>query len=114
MADAAGRAIALVARQGTTTGQALFAARVQEVLAQYQDIASEACWQAMAQLVAQEWVTLSQDQAPVQTWGMLSRCAETVLKLRRVARGSQQGSADDALTEFRRMMADIAGDDDEV
>ena len=45
-------------------------------------------------MIAQEWLVLCRDQPPVATWKVLSRCTETVLKLRRVAKRGQ-GQGDD-------------------
>jgi hypothetical protein len=115
MSDPTARALALVATAATkaTPTQAQFAARVQEVLEAHGDIASEACWQAMARLIAQHWLLLGMDQPPIATWQMLSRCSDTVLKLRRAQKQGQDGSGQDALEDFRRFMGDVAGADDE-
>ena len=115
MADAADRPLTLVTKATTTaTGQAQFASHVQAILAQHQDIAAEATWQAMAQLVAEHWLLLANDQRPLDTWGMLSRGTETVLKIRRGQKQGQDSSGQDALEEFRAMMRDVAGGDGEA
>ena len=114
MADPTARALALVSTaRTTTTAQGEVARRVQAVLETHRDIASEACWQDLSRVIAQDWLVLCRDQPPIATWQMLTRCAETVLKLRRVAkRGQGQGDGGEAaLEEFRTMMRQVMGRD---
>ena len=108
MADATGRAFALVSRTDTATPtQAQFGSHVQAVLQQHGDIASEACWQAMAHLVAEHWLHLANDQRPLDSWGMLSRCTETILKIRRGQKQGQRDGEAEALEEFRQFMGEV-------
>ena len=79
----------------------------------HQDIASEAVWQQMPRLIARRWQAFSKDQSPLSTMGMISRCAETVLKIRLASR--KGGGEEEArrLMEFQSLMAEIfAGDSD--
>jgi hypothetical protein len=101
---------------GTATsapqGQEAFAARVLEVLEAHGDIASEACWQEFARVIARDWLILSQDQPAMQTWGMMARCCETVLKVRRGAKQNQGEGGQEALEAFRSLMQGVLEGDD--
>lgn len=113
MADATGRALTLVNRPSSTTPtQEQFGARIQAILQQHGDIASEGCWQEMAVLVAEQWQLLGHEQPPLASWAMLSRCVETILKVRRGQRQDERQSGADALEEFRRFMGEVLGRDE--
>src|SRR6266478_8591667 len=56
-----------------------------------QDIASERVWQEIPRLIARQWGSFTQYQSPLSTMGMISRAAETVLKIRLTA-GSGGGA----------------------
>lgn len=43
---------------------------------------------------------------------MLGKCTEEILRIRRVARGSQRESGADALEAFRAFMGEVMGKDD--
>ena len=73
------------------------------------DIASERVWQEIPKLIARQWSAFSQYQSPLSTMGMISRAAETVLKIRLASR--RGGGEEEArrLSEFQALMADIWG-----
>lgn len=88
-----------------------FAERVLEVLSQTGDVASEATWQAFAQVIGEYWLVFQGDQSPLSTWGMIAKCTETVLKIRAFARLQKGESGQDALAGFRQMMGEVLGDE---
>lgn len=90
-----------------------FAARLLAVVQESGDIASEACWQQLSRLIAQDWPVFAADQSPLETWGMLTKCTEEVLKIRRVAQRDKGQSGADALEEFRGFMGEVLGRDTE-
>lgn len=111
MADATGRAIALVNTARTTTPtQAQFAREVLAVMQEHGDIAAEATWQQFARLIAQDWTMLCADQPPIATWQMLSRCSDVVLRLRKQQqRQGQDSGGEEALEAFRKFMGEVLG-----
>jgi hypothetical protein len=88
-----------------------FARAVGEVLRETGDIAAEATWQRLSEVITQYWLVFQTDQSPLSTWGMLSKCTETVLKIRAFAKASKGESGQDALEEFRSFMGEVIGDD---
>lgn len=78
------------------------------------DVASEAVWQQIPRLIARQWASFTQHQSPLSTMGMISRAAETVLKIRLASR--KGGGEEEArrLAEFQALMADIWGSGDET
>jgi|SRR5882672_5012927 len=72
-----------------------------------QDIASERVWQEIPRLIARQWGSFTQYQSPLSTMGMISRAAETVLKIRLASR--RGGGEEEArrLEEFQGLMAEI-------
>jgi hypothetical protein len=77
----------------------------------HDDIAAEATWQALGTLIPAHWQELSADQSPVDSWSMLVRCAEMVLRIRRATRGDTGAAAADALEEFRALMREVIGEE---
>ena len=90
--------------------KAAFAQTVIEVVSRHGDMASEACWQELSEVVAQYWLVFQQDQSPLSTWGMLAKCTETILKIKAFKRVEKGESGQDALAEFRGFMAEVTGD----
>ena len=109
MADAAGLP-QLVGAGGRAPGLEAVGVAVQEVLGAHPDLASEQCWQQLGQLIAQHWSGLCKEQAPMQTWQMLTRCAETIARLRRAQEQARGQSGQEALEEFRDMMREVIRD----
>src|SRR5712691_9572072 len=74
-----------------------------------QDVASERVWQEIPRLIARQWSSFTQYQSPLSTMGMISRAAETVLKIRLATR--RGGGEEEArrLEEFQALMAEIWG-----
>ena len=66
----------------------------------------------MARLIAQDWLMLSNDQQPRDTWTMLSKCTELVLKIRKASRGQGTDGQKD-LEEFRDLMRGVLNVDGE-
>jgi hypothetical protein len=97
------------ARQSRET----FARQVLQYVQQHQDIASEDCWQQFAKLIAEHWQELSANQSPKDSWMMLARCTETILKIRRAARQDQGQSGQEALEEFRDLMREVLNVDND-
>ena len=89
-----------------------FASAVMQCLRDRGDVTSEDCWQRLAVRVATPWPTLGQDQSPQESWSRLGKCTEEILRIRRVARGSQRESGADALEAFRAFMGEVMGKDD--
>ncbi|HEY5871271.1 MAG TPA: hypothetical protein VI542_37825 [Candidatus Tectomicrobia bacterium] len=114
MADATGRALEMVKQSPSPVprSQDTFAQHVQQVVEACDDIASEEAWQAISKLVVAHWQELCRDQAPVQSMTMLSKCTETIIRLRRGQQQSGAQSSADALEEFRALMADVARPDE--
>jgi len=73
------------------------------------DIASERVWQEIPKLIARQWAAFSQYQSPLSTMGMISRAAETVLKIRLASRRGGGEEESRRLGEFQALMADIWG-----
>jgi len=73
------------------------------------DVASERVWQEIPKLIARQWSSFTQYQSPLSTMGMISRAAETVLKIRLASR--RGGGEEEArrLEEFQGLMAEIWG-----
>jgi hypothetical protein len=46
----------------------------------------------------------------MQTWQMLTRCTETIVRLRRAQAQERGASASDALEEFRRFLGEVVGE----
>jgi hypothetical protein len=88
-----------------------FAKAVLEVLETQGDVASEATWQKLSQVIAEYWLVFQTDQSPVSTWTMLTKCTETVLKIRAYAKVDKGTAGADALEEFRGFMQDVLGDE---
>lgn len=86
-----------------------FGAALLSLLDDARDVASERVWQEIPRLIAQQWQSFSQHQSPLSTMGMISRAAETVLKIRLASR--KGGGEEEArrLEEFQALMADIWG-----
>jgi hypothetical protein len=104
----------LVGTGGRTAGLEAFGQAVQAVLGTHPDLASEQCWQQLGQLVAQHWVGLCKEQAPMQTWGMLAKCSETIVRVRRAQAQDKGQSGADALEEFRVLMRHVTSGDEET
>ena len=88
-----------------------WAQAVSEVLRRHGDLAAEATWQDLGQMVARFWTVFQTDQSPLSTWGMLSKCTETILRIRVAQKGEQGASGQDALEEFRAFMGEVLGDE---
>lgn len=88
-----------------------FAREVLTVLSEHKDIASEACWQELSQVIAQYWLVFQNDQSPLSTWNMLSKCTEVILRIRLAQKSAGAMGGQDALEEFRSFMGDILGDE---
>ena len=86
-----------------------FGAQLLTLLDDAADIASEKVWQEIPKLIARQWSSFTQYQSPLSTMGMISRAAETVLKIRLASR--RGGGEEEArrLEEFQALMADIWG-----
>src|SRR6266853_952354 len=86
-----------------------FGAELLALLEDAQDVASERVWQDIPKLIARQWSSFSAHQSPLSTMGMISRAAETVLKIRLASR--KGGGEEEArrLEEFQALMADIWG-----
>jgi len=86
-----------------------FGAALLTLLDDTQDIASERVWQEIPRLIARQWSSFTQYQSPLSTMGMISRAAETVLKIRLASR--KGGGEEEArrLAEFQALMAEIWG-----
>lgn len=84
-----------------------FGAQLGALLDSAQDVASERVWQEIPKLIARQWASFSQYQSPLSTMGMISRAAETVLKIRLASR--KGGGEEEArrLEEFQALMAEI-------
>jgi hypothetical protein len=87
-----------------------FAQAVLEVLEAHGDVASELTWQRLSKVIAEYWLVFQTDQSPLSTWNMLTRCAETVLRIRAFGAGRGAGSGADALEEFRSFMGEVLGE----
>ena len=61
--------------------------------------------------IAAHWLALCAGQAPHDSWQMLSRCSEVILKVRRAEKGSKGESGEAMIEEFRRFMGEVLGDD---
>ena len=94
--------------------QDAFASAVQQVVEAHGDVASEQCWQDFSRLIAAHWTGLCRDQGPAQTWSMLARSTETIIRLRRGLQQDKGQSAGDALEEFRAFMNDVVRPDGEA
>lgn len=90
--------------------KAAFARTVIEVVSRHGDMASEACWQELSEVVAQYWLVFQQDQSPLSTWGMLAKCTETILKIKAYKKVDRGEQGVDALAEFRGMMSEVLGE----
>lgn len=90
-----------------------FGAQLLTLLEDAQDIASEKVWQDIPKLIARSWQAFSQYQSPLSTMGMISRAAETVLKIRLASR--RGGGEEEArrLEDLQALMADIWGTGDD-
>lgn len=86
-----------------------FGAQLLALLDDASDIASERVWQEIPKLIARQWASFSQYQSPLSTMGMISRAAETVLKIRLASR--KGGGEEEArrLEEFQALMAAVWG-----
>jgi len=86
-----------------------FGAQLLTLLDDAQDIASERVWQEIPRLIAKQWSSFTQYQSPLSTMGMISRAAETVLKIRLASR--RGGGEEEArrLEDFQALMAEIWG-----
>lgn len=86
-----------------------FGAQLLTLLEDAQDVASERVWQDIPKLIARSWQAFSQYQSPLSTMGMISRAAETVLKIRLASR--RGGGEEEArrLEDFQALMAEIWG-----
>jgi hypothetical protein len=93
-------------------GLEAFGVAVQEVLRKHPDLGSEEVWQQFGQLITAHWTGLCREQAPMQTWQMLTRCSETIVRLRRAQEQARGQSGQDALEEFRDLMHEVMGGDD--
>jgi hypothetical protein len=102
----------LVGAGGRQPGLETFGVAVREVLGAHPDLASEQCWQQLGQLIAQHWTGLCKEQAPMQTWSMLAKCSETIVKLRRSQKQGQSDGGEAVLEEFRSMMLGVMGEDE--
>jgi hypothetical protein len=87
---------------------------VREVLGAHPDLASEQCWQQLGQLIAAHWVGLCREQAPMQTWTMLAKCSETIVRVRRAQAQDKGQSGADALEEFRALMGHVIEGDEQA
>jgi hypothetical protein len=87
-----------------------FARAVLEVVSKHGNMASEACWQELSEVVTQHWLVFQHEQSPLSTWGMLAKCTETILKIKAFNRVSKDGGGQDALEEFREFMKDVTGE----
>src|SRR5882672_7453914 len=63
-----------------------FGAQLLTLLEDASDVASERVWQEIPKLIARQWGSFTQYQSPLSTMGMISRAAETVLKIRLASR----------------------------
>jgi predicted hydrocarbon binding protein len=86
-----------------------FGAALLSLLDDAADIASERVWQEIPKLIARQWSAFSQYQSPLSTMGMISRAAETVLKIRLASRRGGGEEESRRLEEFQALMADIWG-----
>lgn len=86
-----------------------FGAQLLTLLEGAEDIASERVWQEIPKLIARQWASFTQYQSPLSTMGMISRAAETVLKIRLASR--RGGGEEEArrLEEFQALMAEVWG-----
>lgn len=91
-----------------------FAEAVLDVMGEHVDVASEACWQEFSRVLAQHWLVFSGDQSPLSTWGMISKCTETILKIRMAKRAMKGEGEADALEAFRSFMEDVTADNDQA
>ena len=92
--------------------RAAFAQAVLEVVSRHGDLASEGCWQELSEVVTQFWLVFQQDQSPLSTWTMLSKCTETILKIRAftLSRSAKEQGGGEALEEFRGFMSEVMGE----
>jgi len=88
-----------------------FAQAVLDLLEEQGDIASEATWQKMSQIIAQYWLVFQTDQSPLSTWNMFSTCTANVLKIRAFAKAEKGSGSADALEQFRSFMGEVLGDE---
>lgn len=88
-----------------------FAERVLEVMGEHADIASEALWQALPKVLMEYWLVFQSDQSPMSTWAMVSKCTETVLKIRMAAKSLKGEGSADALEQFRQFMGEVLEED---
>lgn len=91
--------------------QAAFATAVLEVVSRHGNMASEACWQELSEVVTQFWLVFRHEQSALSTWGMLAKCTETILKIKAFNRVNKEGGGADALEEFRDFMRDVTGEE---
>lgn len=98
--------------QAAEIDRTAFAEAVLDVMGEHVDVASEACWQEFARVLAQHWLVFYGDQSPLSTWAMVAKCTETILKIRLAKRATKGEGEADALEAFRSFMEDVTGDID--
>lgn len=96
---------------GAREDSTAFAEAVLDCMETHEDVASEACWQEFSRVLAQHWLVFRGDQSPLSTWAMISKCTETILKIRMAQRALKGEGGADALEQFRAFMEDVTGPD---
>lgn len=89
-----------------------FAERVLEVMEEYEDIASEALWQALPKVLMENWLVFQSDQSPMSTWAMVAKCADQVLRIRALAKNLRGETGTDALEQFRQFMGEVVEEEE--